>query len=115
VPEGQVLPGAGINGQNSQTFGLSDLIYPITLTPLGPSNPEVIGIYQLIIVYDRFTDEELGELEGNSREHVIARLKAVKNIQNQLAGVSTQLNQLLQAIPDNSNSDKVDKGKQPQI
>jgi negative regulator of sigma E activity len=113
VPQGQALPGASVHVQ--ETFGLSDLIYPITLTPLGPSKPEVIGIYQLIIVYDRFTDEELVELEGKSRENVIARLNAVKKIQDQLSGVSTQLNQLLQAIPENSDSDKVDKGKQPQI
>ena len=69
----------------------------------------------LIVVYERFTDEELQEMEGNSREQIITRLKALRKIQDQLAGVSTQLNQLLQATPGRSDTEKIDKGKQPQI
>lgn len=54
-------------------------------------------------------------MEGNSREQIITRLKALRKIQDQLAGVSTQLNQLLQATPGRSDTEKIDKGKQPQI
>jgi hypothetical protein len=65
----------------------------------------------LIIVFDKFTDKELEEMEGNSRENVIARLKALRKIQDQLESVSVQLNQLLHTMP-GSSLGNIDKGKQ---
>jgi hypothetical protein len=58
------------------------------------------GLTPSVEILDHLSEDELRKLEGRSKEAIVARLKAIQNIQQQLTGVSTQLTQLLQVIPD---------------
>jgi hypothetical protein len=56
-------------------------------------------------ILDRLSDDQLRKMEGNAREALISRLLTINNVQSQLFGVSTQLTQLLQLIPDNRSQE----------
>jgi nicotinate-nucleotide pyrophosphorylase len=61
---------------------------------------------------DSLSDEQLIRLEGRSRSAILNRLRTIENIQDQLTGISTQLNQVLQLIPDDDyGTPKDEKGK----
>ncbi|KAI8906363.1 hypothetical protein EDD86DRAFT_60024 [Gorgonomyces haynaldii] len=69
-----------------------------TLVPLGT-------VEQLFPqrAFDHLTDEQLVQLQGNARENIIQRLDQIQNIQQQLTGITTQLTQILQLLPEQQN------------
>ncbi|KAJ3390743.1 E3 ubiquitin-protein ligase hrd1 [Lobulomyces angularis] len=71
-------------------------LFPISLTPLFQmpnfNHPP-------IQFYDYLTDEQLRSMEGQSRDAILARLRAIQSVQNQLTGVVTQLTQILDLTP----------------
>ncbi|KAI9331687.1 hypothetical protein DFJ73DRAFT_963673 [Zopfochytrium polystomum] len=92
----------------------------------GAEGPNV-SLSNLATPLEELSDDQLRTMEGTSREAIIQRLRAIQNIQNQLAGVATQFTQVLQMMPDevgvgaaaplssssSSSSSAVSKGKQP--
>ncbi|KAI9096576.1 hypothetical protein DFS34DRAFT_715420 [Phlyctochytrium arcticum] len=76
------------------------MMYPMTLTPLVPLS----STHPIPPVLDHFTDEQVRAMEGDSRAAVLERIRAVQSVQNQLAGVVTQLVQVLQVFPTGSTT-----------
>jgi E3 ubiquitin-protein ligase synoviolin len=74
------------------------VVYPITLTPIGPvttlNEPTAIPSD-----LEMLSNEKLQNLEGNSREQIIARLERLQRIENQIRVISTELKQLLHVTP----------------
>ncbi|KAL2915352.1 E3 ubiquitin-protein ligase hrd1 [Polyrhizophydium stewartii] len=75
---------------------------PIILTPLSHMPPgAVISSYaQQPLVLDHLSDEQLRRMEGLARPAIEQRLRALHEIQSQLTGITTQLTQLLQLMPE---------------
>ncbi|KAJ3244441.1 E3 ubiquitin-protein ligase hrd1 [Chytriomyces hyalinus] len=79
----------------AQNLGsMPHVVYPFTLTPLTSAS---------VLVRDSplesLTDAQLRALEGRSRDQIIARLHDVRAIQDQLAGLSVRLAQLVDLMP----------------
>ena len=69
-------------------------LQPITLTPLTPVDVRFV---------DALCDEQIAQMEGQTREAVRARLEALHQVQTQLAGILTQLTQIYVLMPDERN------------
>ncbi|KAJ3092439.1 Dynein heavy chain 3, axonemal [Quaeritorhiza haematococci] len=86
---------------SSGQFMGSNVMFPITLTPLIPlagqgSAPRFTP--------DHLTDEQLRAMEGTTRDAVLARMRELENIQHQLTGIITQLAQISQMMPPNPST-----------
>jgi E3 ubiquitin-protein ligase synoviolin len=89
---------------NNKNNTNKDSVIPIMLTPiasLGPNSDTSIPPIESL------SDEKLREIEGSLRQNVIARIKTISEINQQLNGIVNQLNQVLSYMPDsqlNSNN-----------
>ena len=54
------------------------------------------------------TDEQLALMEGSSRDAVIARIKAINSVQDQLSGIVVQLTQVLDMMPSEGSTKRRD-------
>jgi E3 ubiquitin-protein ligase synoviolin len=91
-------PLPNVNQQNpvpQATGVIPNVVYPIILTPLGSAGQRAV---------DSLSDEQLSRLQGDAREQIVERLKTLEDIQAQLRGVSTQLQQLLATFPQNQDT-----------
>lgn len=57
---------------------------------------------------DHLTDEQLASMEGSSRDAVIARIKAINSVQDQLSGIVVQLTQVLDMMPSEGSTKRRD-------
>lgn len=85
---------------------------PIILTPIASLGPNADSNIPPI---ESLSDEKLREIEGSLRQNVISRIKAISEINQQLNGIVTQLNQVLSYMPefpkasDTTSSDSTSK------
>jgi len=85
---------------------------PIILTPIASLGPNADSSIPPI---ESLSDEKLREIEGSLRQNVISRIKAISEINQQLNGIVTQLNQVLSYMPefpkasDTTSSDSTSK------
>lgn len=82
---------------NQQPIMIGD--QQVFITPLGPINQHLPQDFSPVL--ESLSEEELKLLEGQTRDHIIERLKAIYKIQEQLNGVSTQLTQIINLMPQN--------------
>ncbi|KAI8821028.1 uncharacterized protein EV422DRAFT_50022 [Fimicolochytrium jonesii] len=81
--------------------GAPGVMYPITLTPLIPLSGANLGALQApqIQTLDHLTDAQLRDMDGQSREAISARIRALQSVQSQITGIITQLTQISTLIP----------------
>jgi len=70
---------------------------PIILTPIASLGPNADSSIPPI---ESLSDEKLREIEGSLRQNVISRIKTISEINQQLNGIVTQLNQVLSYMPE---------------
>jgi len=76
---------------------------PVVLTPVATLEPNSDSTIPPI---ESLSDEKLREIEGSLRQNVIARIKAINDVNKQLNGIVLQLNQILSSMPENNNINK---------
>lgn len=76
----------------------NDSAIPVILTPVANVGPIQPGDISNIPSLESLSDEKLLEIEGSLRENVISRIKTISEINHQLAGIVTQLNQVLNVM-----------------
>ncbi|KAJ3328188.1 E3 ubiquitin-protein ligase hrd1 [Blyttiomyces sp. JEL0837] len=95
----------------AEAFGHSDKILrfgpvPPTVYPILGGN----GPFAPVRVLESLSEEQLKGMEGQTKDAIIKRLRAIQEVQNQLFGISTQLIQILQLVSEPEVSGQTGEG-----
>jgi len=89
---------------------------PVILTPIATLEP---GFNSKIPPIESLSDEKLREIEGDLRQNIISRIRALNDVNKQLNGIVLQLNQILSCMPEqnkivasSSSSNSEEKNKE---
>ncbi|OUM68668.1 hypothetical protein PIROE2DRAFT_66899 [Piromyces sp. E2] len=101
-----------MNANNNE----NNSVIPLILTPIASLGPNADSNIPPI---ESLSDEKLREIEGSLRQNVISRIKTISEINQQLNGIVTQLNQVLSYMPEfqqqNSNNNTIIENKSSPI